>query len=819
VGIGSLFGGSSLASKIKPKKKKSSFGIHVDWPEVPAQEVKDYKAIRNSEELIAYLKRCEETGLCGFDYETTISDEYRTMCQAKMDEFMYDIDACKNEVDAAIEAVAVATNLGDKHSLKEAQKVLKETQSMLKASEKVLDDFVADDFLKAPLDPHKNSICTLSLSATPNEARVIFIGNQGRNQFGQSDPAFTGGVDKIRNTVFGILKEHFFSNPKIMKIAVNLSFETKTSLSQGAYISMPVADPLIMWVRCLQVAAPERIQDPKMPIKGKGLKPMTGETFGVKMSHFDEVLKEKGVQFFDEVSADDPDALSYSAEDSDYAVQHYLYWKQIAAQIPKYDEWLHTIEMPFTRVIGMMEYYGMPWDNNIANSKAKEAVKLRDDAIRQMVELGAKYGLKIEPGKTGKTASVQDLLFNYLKVPIASTSEKTGKPSLDAEALIDMKFMIEKKLYSLNEEKDMEGYLLTQEIAERPELEHKEDALLLLDLIQKVQTCTTLLSSHIVGRQKFVNPITGRIHASYSQWTETGRLNSFHPNGQNVPRADNDQFGIRSFFKTPKGKCMFLIDFSGFELRLMAWASGDEHMTEVFTTGDGDVHRSTAATITGKKREDVTKAERYRAKAPNFLISYGGTEYALRLNLKKKFGIRESLPECAKLIKAVTTTFPRIPEFQEKIALKARGQGYVQTIYGYIRMLPNINSYDRKAKAGDERRASNTPIQGSAADIMKRAQNEVYELIAKTPEFQQRAELCAQIHDEMILLLDDDVEFVERFATTVKALMERPPLPDFPVPIIAEADFSSEGWGSKVSFEKWKEQRENDSKITTGQTA
>lgn len=252
---------------------------------------------------------------------------------------------------------------------------------------------------------------------------------------------------------------------------------------------------------------------------------------------------------------------------------------------------------------------------------------------------------------------------------------------------------------------------------------------------------------------------------------------------------------------------MFLADFSGFELRLMAWASGDEHMTELFVSGDGDVHRSTAATITGKKREDVTKAERYRAKAPNFLISYGGTEYALRLNLKKKFNLRESLPECAKLINAVKKTFPRIPEFQEKIALKSRELGYVQTIFGYIRMLPNINSYDRRLKSNDERRAANTPIQGSAADIMKRAQNSVYDLIAVNKEYQERAELCAQIHDEQIFLLDDDPDFVERFSRDVLEIMNRPPYEGFPIPLVAEPDYSSKSWADKTSFEEWKEQR------------
>ncbi len=122
----------------------------------------------------------------------------------------------------------------------------------------------------------------------------------------------------------------------------------------------------------------------------------------------------------------------------------------------------------------------------------------------------------------------------------------------------------------------------------------------------KIQKYSTPLSSHIKGREKHVNRRSGRIHAGYSTFTETGRCNSFNPNGQNVPRLDNDEFGIRNFHVPDKGKVYFLIDFSGFESRLMAWKSGDEVMIDLFSN-NGDMHKRTASVMTGKPESEIVK--------------------------------------------------------------------------------------------------------------------------------------------------------------------------------------------------------------------
>lgn len=798
--LGSLFGTpKTLAKKpiVLPQKpipgtRKKPGEFHIKWPALPVQQVKDYKAITTAGELKEYLQRCKETGLCGFDYETAASQAYRKLYKEKLEAL-------------------------------QQQEPSKERDAELKA--------LKEDYLKSPLDPWKSEICTVSLAAAPHEARVLFISHPGKRIF---EPTLTR--EEAHKLAFDILDKELFQDQKVMKIAVNLAFETKHTTALGKYILMPVADPLVMWVRCLQVVAPQKIKDSKKPSMGKGLKPMTKEYFGVEMGEFTKLLEKYGVDFFDEISSDTQDALVYSAEDSDYALQHYLYWRDVAAQIPDYYDWLHNIEMPFSRVIGLMEYWGMAWDNDLAEIKKQEAENMMEVAANEIRRIAKDAcNIEINPGKTGKTGDVKHVLFDLMKLPVAKVSQKTGDPSLDEESLIDMTFMLQHNLIDLNEEKylavelpenwedldpDTEKAMDKEvrqaiRIKKRAPHPYKEAGLKLLEQIQKMQTYSTLLSSHIIGRQKYLNEISGRIHASYSPWTETSRLNSFNPNGQNIPRMDNDVFEIRNFYKAPAGKILFFIDFSGFELRLMAWKSGDEVMIDAFKHG-GDLHKKTASTMTGKPESEITKAERTHAKAGNFGISYGGTEYALQTTFKKDYGIRKTLDECAKVIAAVKGTYKRIPEYQRDIALKAREQGYVKTIYGYIRMLPNINSVDQSARRADERRAGNTGIQGSAADIMKKCQNKMYDAIGLgtavkdhgliAPLSHGKTDMIAQIHDECLFEMDDDPTVVEAACKWIKSVMEEPPLPDFPVPIEAEASVGYR-WGEKMSVEKWLEDR------------
>ncbi|MGG1014808.1 bifunctional 3'-5' exonuclease/DNA polymerase [Bacillus subtilis] len=813
--LGSLFGTpKTLASNVKKKptapaqpqsnvenvlKEKPKPGeFRIIWPKLEPQKVKDYKAILTLKDLEAYLNRCIETGYASFDWETAADEETRNWFSSLSDE--------------------------------EKEQHRKE-------------------YLRTPLDPWKGEICTLSIAAAPHETRVIPISHKKGRNFEEHLTR-----DKARQLVMDTLEKMIFTNKKVLKIAVNLAFETKFAARYGKYILGPVADPLMMWVRCLQVVAPQKIIDPKKPNKGWGLKPATKKIFGVNMNEFTELLKKNDADFFDEIAADSGEGLLYSAEDSDYGLQHYLYWNEIAKQIPQYESWLHNIEMPFQRAIGIMEYWGMKWDSNQADIKRQEAELMQEQAANTIKRIAKDtLGIEVNTGSSGKTKEVKSVIFDHMKLPAAKWSKKTGEPSLDLEGLIDMIFMLENNLEAITEEKYLAVPLpdgwenidpdasygkpgfngeITKDqrnairIKKRAPHPYKEQGIALLRELMKIQKYATLLSSHIKGREKYLNSRSGRIHAGYSTFTETARCNSFNPNGQNVPRVDNDEFGIRNFYIPDEGKVLFLIDYSGFELRLMSWKSGDEVMIDLFVN-NGDMHKKTASVMTGKPESEIEKKERSDAKAGNFGIAYGGTEHALQKTFKTKYFVRKTLDECAMIVNAVKKAYKRIPEYQRRIVLESREKGYVQTIYGYIRLLPGINSANRYDRSSAERQAANTPVQGSAADIVKKCQSAIYELIGEDtyrarlieeqrPDIEDtvnppvfvhgHVDMIAQIHDEMIFEVDDDPALVEKVKDRVKNLMEEPPLENFPVPIVADPSIGYT-WGKKKDYEDWKKAR------------
>lgn len=836
---------SALAKIKAPIRRPGDFGVQ--WPTVPRQEVKDYKAILTLADLEAYLDRCIETGLASFDWETAATQETRQRWQAWLTEsknrelaaeYLDRAKMCREYTPdtAYLEALTAKQRAAEvkkrdkvaETEAKEWEARAAELEAEYKAKRKA--------YLESPLDPWAGDICTASIAAAPHEARVIPIDHKAGKVF---EPHLSR--EKARQLVMDTLDRKLFRNKDVTKIAVNLAFETKYAAKHKKYILGRVADPLVMWVRCLQTAAPKRIKDPKRPVTGWGLKPATKEIFGVILGDFMQLLEKHQVEFFDEIDACQGDGLVYSAEDSDYGLQQYLYWSEVAKQIPNYYEWLHNIEMPFGRVIGLMEYWGMNWDTQLANIKRQEAENAQDQAALEIKHIVKEaFDLDVNVGKAGKTNEIKHVLFDLMKLPAA----KWGKPtksgernvSIDEEALIDMSFMLENNLVTLDEEKYLavelpEGWQQFNEFeiaAEAPVIQkaieirkrephpYRDQALQLLGIMKKIQKYSTLLSSHIIGREKFLNEISGRIHASYSPFTETARLKSEKPNGQNVPRTDNDEFKIRNFYVPGPGKILFFIDFSGFELRILAWKAGDQVMIELFNTG-GDMHRKTASEMTEKPEEQITKDERRDAKPANFGIAYGGTEHALQGVFKTDYGIRKTLDECLSMVNAVKRAYPGVPIFQQEVARQAKEDGYVSTMYGYIRMLPDIGSAHRGLRQSAERQASNTPIQGTAADIMKRAQNEVYDEIgagtvaraegfAAAPSTYPLAhgstDMIAQIHDEIIFEMDDDPDVVEAAWKWVQATMEKEPLPGFPVKIEAEASVGY-AWGNKMSVEEW----------------
>ncbi|MFJ5716563.1 hypothetical protein [Neobacillus sp. NPDC093127] len=554
--LGSLFGTpKTLASTTKSNPKsppKSNLGgvmetklrpgeFKINWPKIEPQQVKDYRPILSVNELEEYLKKCQETGFASFDWETAADEDTRKQYLIDVEPLLSRTAVLETEMDELLKKEDAQPTKKEKDAI---SKEIKKLQAVIKEVNGEIDD-IRKAYLRTPLDPWKGEICTASISAEPHEAIVVPISHKKGQVF---EPHLTR--DKAREVFMDTFERMILMNKEVIKIAVNFTFESKYLARYGRYVVGPVADPLMMWVRCLQVVAPQKIQDPKKPSRGWGLKPATKNTFGVNMNDFTALLYKHQADFFDEIDASQGDGLLYSAEDSDYGLQHYLYWREIAKQIPRYDKWLHKIEMPFQRVIGLMEYWGMAWDKDLASQKAQEAEIMQQQAADKIKEIiKESTGLEVNTGAAGKTNEVKHVIFDVMKLPAAKWSEKTGDASLDKEGLIDMIFMLENNLMSIDEEKylgvklpkgweeidpEQDPTLSKDErqsirIAKREPHPYKGAGLQLLEQLKKIQKYSTLLSSHIKGREKYFNDRSGRIHAGYSTFTETSRTNSFNP--------------------------------------------------------------------------------------------------------------------------------------------------------------------------------------------------------------------------------------------------------------------------------------------------
>lgn len=731
----------------------------IEWPLSVNTATKEFIVCDTKEKLVEGLAYCVDYGICSLDWETGPTEE-------AMDKYV----ALINDETSRLKFAQKKTVINE---------IKKEIEALKKAA------------LKTPLDPQASDICTFSFSYRPNESYVVFLAHDDG-----------GNIDCGREEALNLLNDMVLKNEKVLKIAYNMAFEAKFAAKRKHYFVGAVADPMMMIIRVLQVLTPNDVNN-EFPYEGKGLKAMAKRYLGLEMGHFDETLAAQNAEFFNECSTSDPRTISYSAEDSDASLQLYLMLRDVAMQIPTesemcptYNDWLHKIDMPFTRVTALMEFNGLGWDTEVATKTAAEATEKLEAQRDKIIAIGARHGKAIDPGKTGKTGDLNDFLFITLRAPIAAASETTGKASMSYECLLDIKFMVENGLISLDQEEEFHSH---PEKFDSNYHKYKADILELLESLIVMATMSTLLSTHIVGREKWVNMFSHKIHARYEPWCDTGRLSSSSPNGQNVPRPENDEFGIRNLYDVPKGKVMVLVDFSGFELRIIAWKSNDETMLDLFNNG-GDMHMRTAMTLTGKEAKDVLKQERAAGKTGNFAVTYGGTEWSLRTTFKTQYGIRHGLDYCAAIIQAIYKTYPGIVRFQEEAAEFARTHGYIETIYGFRRILPYINSATKSYRKADERKAANTPIQGSAADIMKNCQNQLYDSLGRGEL--PGVEMCAQIHDEIIFICDDDVAVVENLSKKLKEVMEMPPLPGFPVKI--EVDISAAyKWGKKMPVAKW----------------
>ena len=438
---------------------------------------------------------------------------------------------------------------------------------------------------------------------------------------------------------------------------------------------------------------------------------------GYTTTRFEDVAGKGAKQIsFSQVGIDE--ASAYAAEDADITLRlHRVLAPQLAAEAAL-ETVYRDIEMPLVPVLARIEANGVCIDSAELRRQSAELSARMLSAQQKATEL-AGHSFNLDSPK-----QLQSVLFDELGLPALVKTPK-GQPSTNEEAL--------------------------EAIAEQHELPR---------VILDYRGLAKLRSTYTDKLPEMVNPVTGRVHTSYHQsGAATGRLSSSDPNLQNIPIRTDDGRRIRRAFIAPPGRKLMACDYSQIELRIMAHLSEDPGLIRAFEQGM-DVHRATAAEVFGRAPEDVTANERRAAKAINFGLMYGMSAFGLAKNL----GIDRG--QAQDYVALYFSRYPAVRDFMERMRTQAREQGYVETLFGRRLYLNDIHARNQNLRAGAERAAINAPMQGTAADIIKRAMVSVDEWLAG---HRARAQMILQVHDELVF--EADADFIDTLRAEVEARM------------------------------------------------
>jgi len=333
--------------------------------------------------------------------------------------------------------------------------------------------------------------------------------------------------------------------------------------------------------------------------------------------------------------------------------------------------------------------------------------------------------------------------------------------------------------------------------------EKKPELVVFIETVQEYRKWAKLKSTYIDGVLSFVNSVTEAVHPDFfALGTETGRFASRKPNAQNFPRKDHDPIGIRNFFSAREGHMLLDFDFSQIELRVGAYYCRDERMLKTYQTG-GDIHAQTTSVIYQIPLEQATdknagdyKERRSIAKNCNFGVFYGLFPKGLQKNLQFKAGLATTLAECEEIIGNLKRGYPDLAKWQEETKRKAGFSEFSETALGRRRYLKGINSRDWGVKSYWERCALNTPIQGTAADILKLALARIVDGLPDRPYLRP----LLTIHDEIVFEVPKDK--LEEGIGFIKGCMEAKPFPEFDVSIVAEGAVGIR-FGDLVELAEW----------------
>ncbi len=450
--------------------------------------------------------------------------------------------------------------------------------------------------------------------------------------------------------------------------------------------------------------------------------------------HIDELIGPKGKNQKSMRSLLPSQIYEYAAEDADITLR---LKNKLEPELKKAEceDLFYNIEMPLMPVLAEMEMNGVCLDTASLAETSKQFTNRMNEIEARIYELAGERFNIASPKQVG------EILFDKLKIVEKAKKTKTGQ------------------------------YVTSEEVLQQLRNKHE----IVADILEH-RGLKKLIGTYIDALPKLINPKTGHIHTSFNQTiTATGRLSSSDPNLQNIPIRGEDGKEIRKAFIPEPGCLFFSADYSQIELRVMAHLSQDAEMIKVFSEGK-DLHAATAANIYKKPIEEVTRDERTKSKRANFGIIYGITVFGLaeRLDIPRD--------EAKMLIDGYFETFPQVHDYMEKSKEVAREKGYVTTLFGRRRYLPDINSHNATVRGFAERNAINAPIQGTAADIIKVAMIHIYNRFKAEGI---RSKMILQVHDELnFSVFPEEKEKVESIV-----LEEMQNALNLSVPLVADSGF------------------------------
>lgn len=582
------------------------------------------------------------------------------------------------------------------------------------------------------LDPMVANLVGISFGLENGEACYIPLAHKGEMSEPQqndlfaeaSEPAIDLLPDQLSKAAVLKALKPILENATIQKVGQNIKYDL-TIFARNGIALQGVAFDTMLESYTLNSTGRHNMDD------------LADRYLGHQTIPFEEVAgKGKNQKTFDQITIEQ--ATEYAAEDADITMKLHQVLSAELAKEPQLVKLFEQIEMPLVSVLSRVERNGVLIAPQLLRQHSIE-IEQRLAELEQQVhtEAGEVFNL-------ASTKQLQEVLFNKLGLPILKKTPK-GAPSTNEEVL--------------------------EELAQ---MGHQVPVLLM-----EHRGLSKLKSTYTDKLPQMINKQTGRVHTSYHQAvTATGRLSSSDPNLQNIPIRNEQGRRIRQAFIAREGYKIVAADYSQIELRIMAHLANDQNMIKAFAEGK-DIHRSTAAEIFGVPLDEVTSEQRRSAKAINFGLIYGMSDFGL----SNQLGI--SRADAKKYMELYFQRYPAVQQFMLDIREQAAAKGYVETLFGRRLYLPDIQSSNTIRRKAAERVAINAPMQGTAADIIKVAMIGIDRAIKGCDDIQ----MIMQVHDELVFEIK--AERVEHYTAIIKAEMENAIA--MRVPLIAEVGVG-ENW-------------------------